>query len=124
MLKEDCICHALAANAEFQRELSRVRTGEGRKQAMAAGVKFGRESELSEYQRAEAIKRRANGETLAAVARTVWRGDQYDLAPIKQRGGTGAFRAEGAGIGGASRRLRLVVLLFRLGAKGRSNDCS
>jgi DNA invertase Pin-like site-specific DNA recombinase len=31
----------LAAIAEFQRELIRERSGEGRRRAMAAGVKFG-----------------------------------------------------------------------------------
>jgi DNA invertase Pin-like site-specific DNA recombinase len=50
------------------RELIRERTGEGRKRAMAAGVKFGRKRKLSDYQRAEAIKRRAAGETLASIA--------------------------------------------------------
>jgi DNA invertase Pin-like site-specific DNA recombinase len=60
----------LAAIAEFERELIRERTGEGRKRAMAAGVKFGRKRKLSDYQRAEAIKRRATGETLASIARS------------------------------------------------------
>src|SRR5262252_2799675 len=60
----------LAAIAEFERELIRERTGEGRKRAMAAGVKFGRKPKLSSYQRAEAIKRRAAGETLTSIARS------------------------------------------------------
>jgi DNA invertase Pin-like site-specific DNA recombinase len=60
----------LAAIAEFERELIRERTGEGRKRAMASGVKFGRKRKLSDYQRAEAIKRRASGETLASIARS------------------------------------------------------
>ena len=60
----------LAAIAEFERELIRERTGEGRKRAMLAGVKFGRKRKLSDYQRAEAIKRRATGETLACIARS------------------------------------------------------
>jgi DNA invertase Pin-like site-specific DNA recombinase len=42
----------LASIAEFERELIRERTGEGRKRAMAAGVKFGRKRKLSDYQRA------------------------------------------------------------------------
>jgi DNA invertase Pin-like site-specific DNA recombinase len=46
------------------------RTGEGRKRAMADGVKFGRKRKLSEYQRAEAIRRRDAGETLAAIAKS------------------------------------------------------
>jgi DNA invertase Pin-like site-specific DNA recombinase len=60
----------LAAIAEFERELIRERTGEGRKRAMAAGVKFGRKQKLSDYQRQEAIKRRASGEKLAAIAKS------------------------------------------------------
>jgi hypothetical protein len=49
---------------------NRERTGEGRKRAMANGVKFGRKPKLSPYQRVEAIKRRAAGETLASIARS------------------------------------------------------
>ncbi len=60
----------LAAIAEFERELIRERTGAGRERAMAEGVKFGRKPKLSDYQRAEAIKRRAAGETLASIAKT------------------------------------------------------
>jgi hypothetical protein len=37
---------------------------------MANGVKFGRKPKLSPYQRAEAIKRREAGETLASIARS------------------------------------------------------
>jgi DNA invertase Pin-like site-specific DNA recombinase len=53
----------LASIAEFERELIRERTGEGRKRALAAGVKFGRKRKLSDYQRKEAIRRRNAGET-------------------------------------------------------------
>ena len=49
----------LGGLAEFERELIRERTGEGRERAMANGVKFGRKPKLSPYQRAEALKRRA-----------------------------------------------------------------
>jgi DNA invertase Pin-like site-specific DNA recombinase len=65
----------LAAIAEFERELIRERTGEGRKRAMANGVKFGRKPKLSDFQRAEAIRRRAAGETLADIAKS------YDVHP-------------------------------------------
>ena len=37
---------------------------------MANGVKFGRKPKLSEYQRKEALKRRAAGETLAEIAKS------------------------------------------------------
>jgi DNA invertase Pin-like site-specific DNA recombinase len=60
----------LAAIAEFERDLIRERTGDGRKRAMAKGVKFGRKPKLSEFQRHEAIKRRAAGETLAEIAKS------------------------------------------------------
>jgi DNA invertase Pin-like site-specific DNA recombinase len=60
----------LAAIAEFERELIRERTGEGRRRAMAAGVKFGRKRKLSDFQRQEAVKRRAAGERLADIAKS------------------------------------------------------
>jgi DNA invertase Pin-like site-specific DNA recombinase len=60
----------LAGIAEFERELIRERTGEGRKRALANGVKFGRKAKLSDYQRKEAIKRRGAGETLADIAKS------------------------------------------------------
>jgi DNA invertase Pin-like site-specific DNA recombinase len=60
----------LAAIAEFERDLIRERTGEGRKRAMAKGIKFGRKPKLSDYQRQEALRRRAAGETLASIARS------------------------------------------------------
>jgi DNA invertase Pin-like site-specific DNA recombinase len=60
----------LAAIAEFERDLIRDRTGDGRKRAMANGRKFGRPSKLTPHQRQEALKRRAGGETLAAIAKS------------------------------------------------------
>jgi DNA invertase Pin-like site-specific DNA recombinase len=60
----------LAAIAEFERELIRERTGDGRKRAMANGVKFGRKPKLSDFQRAEAVRRRAAGEQLASIAQS------------------------------------------------------
>jgi DNA invertase Pin-like site-specific DNA recombinase len=60
----------LAAIAEFERDLIRERTGEGRRRALVAGVKFGRPSKLTNHQRKEALHRRAAGETLAAIAKS------------------------------------------------------
>ena len=60
----------LAAIAEFERELIRERTGEGRKRAIANGVQFGRKPKLSDFQRKEAVQRRGNGETLSQIARS------------------------------------------------------
>lgn len=60
----------LGGLAEFERELIRARTGEGRKRAQERGVRFGRPRKLTPHQRQEAIQRLANGETRANVART------------------------------------------------------
>jgi DNA invertase Pin-like site-specific DNA recombinase len=60
----------LGGLAEFERELIRARTGEGRKRAQARGVKFGRPRKLTPHQRQEALERLAAGETQADVART------------------------------------------------------
>src|SRR4029077_8117058 len=59
----------LGGLAEFERELIRARTGEGRKRAKANGVKFGRPSALTASQRQEAIQKLAKGEAQADVAR-------------------------------------------------------
>jgi DNA invertase Pin-like site-specific DNA recombinase len=60
----------LGGLAEFERELIRARTGEGRKLAKAAGVHMGRPPKLTPHQKREALARRDAGETLAAIART------------------------------------------------------
>ena len=60
----------LGGLAEFERELIRARTGEGRKRARDRGVKFGRPRKLTAHQRQEALARLASGETQADVART------------------------------------------------------
>jgi DNA invertase Pin-like site-specific DNA recombinase len=57
----------LAGLAEFERELIRSRTDEGRKRAKARGVKFGRKLKLTPYQQQEALARRAQGEPLVAL---------------------------------------------------------
>jgi len=60
----------LGGLAEFERELIRARTDEGRKRAQARGVKFGRKLKLTAHQRREAIARREAGEALTDIART------------------------------------------------------
>jgi DNA invertase Pin-like site-specific DNA recombinase len=61
----------LGGLAEFERELIRARTGEGRERAKAKGVKMGRRPKLTDHQRREAIKRRDHGEeTLAEIGRS------------------------------------------------------
>jgi DNA invertase Pin-like site-specific DNA recombinase len=58
----------LGGLAEFERELIRARTGDGRARAKAKGVKFGRPSALSADQRQEALQRLANGAAQVDVA--------------------------------------------------------
>ena len=61
----------LGGLAEFERELIRARTAEGRARAKANGVKMGRKSKLTAHQRREAIKRRDEGdETVREIARS------------------------------------------------------
>jgi DNA invertase Pin-like site-specific DNA recombinase len=59
----------LAGLATFERHLIRLRTGEGRKRARERGVKFGRPPKLNHYQRQEALRRIAAGESQADMAR-------------------------------------------------------
>lgn len=58
----------LGGLAEFERHLILSRTAEGRARAQANGIKFGRKPSLTPYQRAEALRRRAVGETLTEIA--------------------------------------------------------
>ncbi|MBV8894403.1 MAG: recombinase family protein [Acidobacteria bacterium] len=66
----------LGGLAEFERDLIRARTGEGRARAVARGVKMGRPPKLTQHQQKEAVKRRDQGEeTLADIGRT------YNVSP-------------------------------------------
>ena len=47
----------LGGLAEFERELIKTRTSDGRARAKARGVQFGRPSKLTAYQRQETLKR-------------------------------------------------------------------
>jgi DNA invertase Pin-like site-specific DNA recombinase len=60
----------LGGLAEFERELIRTRTGEGRARAKAKGVILGRKPKLTIHQRREAIARREAGEILTDIARS------------------------------------------------------
>ena len=60
----------LGGLAEFERELIKARTGEGRARAKAAGVHMGRPPKLTPHQRREAIARRDAGEALTDIARS------------------------------------------------------
>ena len=61
----------LGGLAEFEKELIRARTNEGRQHAKARGVKLGRKPKLTEHQKREAIRRRdQNGEPVRDIARS------------------------------------------------------
>jgi DNA invertase Pin-like site-specific DNA recombinase len=59
----------LGGLAEFERELIRSRTSEGRQRAKARGVVMGRKPKLTHHQQQEAIARREAGEALVDIAR-------------------------------------------------------
>jgi DNA invertase Pin-like site-specific DNA recombinase len=60
----------LGGLAEFERELIKARTMEGRERAKRAGVKMGRKRLLSLHQIAEILGRKANGESVRFLARS------------------------------------------------------
>jgi DNA invertase Pin-like site-specific DNA recombinase len=60
----------LGGLAEFERDLIRARTSEGRERAKARGVKMGRKPKLTPHQQREAISRRERGEPLREIARS------------------------------------------------------
>ena len=59
----------LGGLAEFERELIRARTGEGRKRAIANGVRMGRKPKMTPHQVKEALRRRDAGEPLRDIGR-------------------------------------------------------
>src|SRR5271167_1403565 len=60
----------LGGLAEFERDLIRARTGEGRARAVARGVKMGRKPKMTPHQMKEALKRRDAGEPMRDIARS------------------------------------------------------
>lgn len=60
----------LGGLAEFERELIRARTSEGRSRAKARGVKMGRPPKLTPHQVKEALRRRDAGEAVREIARS------------------------------------------------------
>ncbi|MBV0892851.1 recombinase family protein [Paracoccus sp. Z118] len=60
----------LGGLAEFERELIRMRTTEGRARARARGVRMGRKPKLTLHQRTEALTRKAAGEPVTEIARS------------------------------------------------------
>jgi DNA invertase Pin-like site-specific DNA recombinase len=60
----------LGGLAEFERELIRTRTGEGRARAKARGQSLGRPFKLTPHQRKEALARKERGEPVREIARS------------------------------------------------------
>jgi DNA invertase Pin-like site-specific DNA recombinase len=60
----------LGGLAEFERELIKARTDEGRKRAQARGTRFGRTPKLTAHQVREALARREAGERLVEIGRS------------------------------------------------------
>jgi DNA invertase Pin-like site-specific DNA recombinase len=60
----------LGGLADVERDLIRTRTAEGRSRAQKRGQHMGRPSKLTDAQKAEARRRRAQGATLAELARS------------------------------------------------------
>jgi DNA invertase Pin-like site-specific DNA recombinase len=59
----------LGGLAEFERDLIRSRTGEGRARAKARGVKMGRKPKMTPHQMKEALRRRDAGEPMRDIAK-------------------------------------------------------
>ena len=60
----------LGGLAEFERDLIRARTADGRARAEANGVKLGRRFKFTSHQRREAASRKADGEPVRVIARS------------------------------------------------------
>src|SRR5262249_19603435 len=88
----------LGGLAEFERELIRARTGEGRKRAKERGVKFGRPRKRTPHQRQEALHRLAKGQTMADVARHY----AVDATTIGRLAASSPFEQSAAGPVGGS----------------------
>jgi DNA invertase Pin-like site-specific DNA recombinase len=59
----------LGGLAEFERDLIRTRTGEGRARAKARGVKMGRKPKMTPHQMKEDLRRREAGEPMRDIAK-------------------------------------------------------
>jgi DNA invertase Pin-like site-specific DNA recombinase len=81
----------LGGLAEFERELIKARTGEGRERAKAKGVRFGRPLKLSPHQRREALERLNAGGSVVDVANT-YGVDRATLYRLQAATATGANR--------------------------------
>jgi DNA invertase Pin-like site-specific DNA recombinase len=84
----------LGGLAEFERELIRARTDDGRKRAQARGVRFGRPLKLTGHQRQEVARRLAEGAVQADLARSYG----VSQATISRLAAPSPFEASAAGL--------------------------
>ena len=64
------LLNILGSIAEFERELIKSRTSEGRARAKLRGVRFGRKRKLTVHEIQEAFARKQTGEALAQIGRS------------------------------------------------------
>ena len=72
----------LGGLADVERDLIRTRTAEGRSRAQKRGQHMGRPSKLTDEQKAEARRRRAQGATACRTRAQLWRGQECDFATV------------------------------------------
>src|ERR1700710_2865417 len=77
----------LGGLAEFERDLIRTRTGEGRARAKARGVEMGRPPKMTPHQMQEALKRRDAGEPMRDIAKSF----NVSHSTISRLGGGNSF---------------------------------
>ena len=65
----------LGGLAEFERELIKARTAEGRERAKGRGVRMGRKHKLTPHQQEEVRKRKAEGQSVRELGRS------YNVSP-------------------------------------------
>ena len=88
---------ALAAATEFERELIHARMTEGRKRAVANGVKFGLKFKLNSFQRQEALARLAAGESQSVIAKT-YGVDPATISRLQREGGSPRLKLRAAAV--------------------------
>jgi DNA invertase Pin-like site-specific DNA recombinase len=64
------LINIIGSVSQLERSLILARTAEGRKRAMAHGVKFGRKLTLTSYQQQEAVRRYDAGESFSQIAKS------------------------------------------------------
>jgi DNA invertase Pin-like site-specific DNA recombinase len=85
----------LGGLAEFERDLIRARTSEGRERAKARGMKLGRPHKLTPRQRQQILRRKENGEAVRKLSAATTFARRYAWTPSHQNGGRHQIRTGG-----------------------------